>query len=111
MYLLGGVYLPRGVYLTRGVPAGGVPAQGGTCPGTSPCEQNDRQVQKILPCPKLHLRVGKNNHPLCFSGVFRPPADGVYVLTFYGLTAGTNSGNIYIKQNDDRLCRGYLRSE
>ena len=46
-----------------------------------------------------------------FPGVFRPPADGVYVLTFYGLIAGTDSGNIYIKQNDDRLCRGYLRPE
>ena len=51
------------------------------------------------------------NQPLYFPGVFRPPADGVYVLTFYGLIAGTDSGNIYIKQNDDRLCRGYLRPE
>ena len=59
-----GVYLPgsvsvQGVYLPGGVPAqGGAPARGCTCPGGgrtclwgctcpgTPCEQNDRQVQK-----------------------------------------------------------------
>ena len=77
MHCLGGgepareVYLPRGctcpgVYLLGGsVPAregvpsqgctfpGGVPAGGGTCPGTSPCEQNDRQVQKYDLAPNF----------------------------------------------------------
>ena len=67
VYLLGGVctclgvYLPRGVYPPGGVPAqgsGGVSAQGGTCPGTPPCEQNSWHTQlKILPCPKLRLRA------------------------------------------------------
>ena len=33
------------------------------------------------------------------------------MLTLYGLIAGTDSGNIYIKQNDDVLCQGYLRPE
>ena len=48
-----GVYLPRGVYqpggapaqgdvpAQGGVPSRGVPAQGGTCPGTPPCGQTD----------------------------------------------------------------------
>ena len=67
----GGV--PAGGYLRGGVPAWVVPAQGVnqpggvptrgctcpgvTCPGTPPCEQYDRQVAKILPCPKLRLRA------------------------------------------------------
>ena len=46
-----------------------------------------------------------------FSGVFRPPVDGVYQLTFYGLVATNDGGHVYIKQNDKILCRGYLRPE
>ena len=68
VYLVpGGVYLVPGVYLVLGgVPSwGGKPglggctlSQGGTCPGTPPCEQNDWQTGvKILPCPKLRLRA------------------------------------------------------
>ena len=59
VHLPGGVYLPRGLTAREGVPgwggvpvrgvvpAGGVPArrgctfQGGTCPATPSCEQND----------------------------------------------------------------------
>ena len=44
-----------------------------------------------------------------FTGVFRPPVDGVYQLTFYGLVAVTNLGNTYIKRNDDVLCQAFLR--
>ena len=44
-----------------------------------------------------------------FPGVFRPPVDGVYVLTFYGLMAGTDSGSIYIKQEDNVLCQGWFQ--
>ena len=43
--------------------------------------------------------------------MFRPPVDGVYQLTVYGLIADTDSGPIYIKRNDDVLCQGYLRGE
>ena len=46
-----------------------------------------------------------------FPGVFRPPVDGVYQLTFYGLVATNDGGHVYIKQNDNILCRGYLRPE
>ena len=52
-----GVYLPRGGNLP-----GGVPAWGGTCPGTppSPREQNSwLTLLEILPCPKLRLRAVK----------------------------------------------------
>ena len=58
------------------------------------------KISAFQQCKMLLLPFVKNNHPLCFSGVFWPPFDGVYVLTFYGLIAGTDSGNIYIKQND-----------
>ena len=34
--------------------------------------------------------------------------DGVYQFTFYGLLAGSDDGNIYIRRNDDVLCQGYL---
>ena len=44
-----------------------------------------------------------------FLGVFRPPLDGVYVLTVYGLLTGSDYGGIYIRQNDNILCKGYLR--
>ena len=37
--------------------------------------------------------------------VFEPPLDGVYVLTVYAATATTNSGPMYIKNNDDILCQ------
>ena len=43
--------------------------------------------------------------------MFRPPVDGVYQLTFYGLMAGTDSGSIYIKQNDDVLCQGWFQGD
>ena len=44
-----------------------------------------------------------------FSGVFRPPVDGVYQLTFYGLVAVTDVGDVYVKRNDDVLCQAFLR--
>ena len=44
-----------------------------------------------------------------FSGVFRPPVDGVYQLTFYGLVAVTDVGDAYVKRNDDILCQAFLR--
>ena len=69
------------------------------------------KISAFQQCKILLLPFVKNNHPLCFSGVFRPPFDGVYVLTFYGFIAGTDSGNIYVKQNDRILCQGYLRPE
>ena len=40
--------------------------------------------------------------------MFRPPVDGVYLLTVYGLVQGSNGGNVYIKRNDDSLCKGWL---
>ena len=46
---------------------------------------------------------------LIFLGVFRPPVDGVYLLTFYGLVQGSDGGNVWIKRNDDIICRGFLR--
>ena len=67
-----GVYLPRGctcygrgctcygrgVYLPGGCTSlGVVPEWGCTCPGTLPCEQNDRQVQKYYLAPNF---VGGN---------------------------------------------------
>ena len=36
------------------------------------------------------------------------PVDGVYQLTFFGLLAGSDDGNIYIRRNDDVLCQSYL---
>ena len=48
-----GVYLPRGCVPARG---GGVPAQGVYLPGgtsPTPCEQNDRQVQKYYLAPNF----------------------------------------------------------
>ena len=44
-----------------------------------------------------------------FSGVFRPLVDGVYQLTFYGLVAVTDVGDVYVKRNDDVLCQAFLR--
>ena len=41
--------------------------------------------------------------------MFRPPVDSAYLLTFYGLVQGSDGGNVWIKQNDDIICRGYLR--
>ena len=46
--------------------------------------------------------------PIYFSGVFQPPANGVYLLTFYGLLAGTDGGDVYIKQDDNVLCQGWF---
>ena len=46
-----------------------------------------------------------------FPGVFRPLVDGVYQLTFYGLVATGDGGSVYIKQNDDILCQGWLRNQ
>ena len=46
-----GCYLPRGCTCQ-----GGVPVPGGTCPGTPPCEQNDRQVQKYYLAPNFICR-------------------------------------------------------
>ena len=40
--------------------------------------------------------------------MFRPLADGVYLLTFYGLVQGTDGGTVFIKRNDDRLCKAWL---
>ena len=52
-----------------------------------------------------------HTNPRHVSGVFRPPVDGVYQLTFYGLVAIAGGGGVYIKRNDDLLCQGYLRPE
>ena len=46
--------------------------------------------------------------PIFFPGVFRPPVNGVYQLTFYGLVAGTDGGHVFIKSNDDILCKAWL---
>ena len=46
-----------------------------------------------------------------FSGVFRPPVNGVYQLTFYGLVPGTDGGTVYIKRNDEFLCAGWLEND
>ena len=40
--------------------------------------------------------------------MLRPPVDGVYQLTFYGIVSGSDGGNVYIKRNDDQLCKGWL---
>ena len=45
-----------------GVSALGVYLVPGGCQVLPPCEQNDKQVQKILPCPKLRLRAVKIKH-------------------------------------------------
>ena len=42
-----------GVYLPGGSTCLGVYLPGGTCPGTPPCEQNDRQVQKYYLAPNF----------------------------------------------------------
>ena len=60
VYLVWGVYLVQGVYLAWGqcTWSGGVPGRGCTwsggctCPGTPPCEQNDKQVQKYYLAPR-----------------------------------------------------------
>ena len=62
MYLVLGGCLPvggacLGVYLVRR--AGTPPRQATPQAGNPPREQNDRQVQKILPSPKLRLRAVK----------------------------------------------------
>ena len=43
-------------------------------------------------------------------GGFRPPTDGVFLFTFYGVKLGTAEGPVYIKRNDDILCQGWLRN-
>ena len=43
-----------------------------------------------------------------FLGVFRPPVDGVYALTVYGLLAGSDPGDVDIQKNDVTLCHGHL---
>ena len=55
----GGVPAPGVVYLPRGYLPWGVYLPRGYLPRYSPppCEQNERQVQKISPCPKLRLRA------------------------------------------------------
>ena len=40
--------------------------------------------------------------------MFRPPLDGVYVLTVYAVTTGTHNGAMYIKRNDDVLCQANI---
>ena len=57
-YLVWGVYLvPGGCTWSGGcLLLGGCTWSGGVS-GTPPREQNDKQVQKILPCPKLRLRT------------------------------------------------------
>ena len=56
---LPGRYLPRGCTYLGGGPTGGVPVQGGVpaqgvyLPRYSPCEQNDRQVQKYYLAPNF----------------------------------------------------------
>ena len=85
---------------------GGGSASGGI--GQTPLHQilwdmiNKWAVCILLECILVHY---------IFPGAFQPPADSAYALMFYGLIAGTNSGNIYIKQNDHVLCRGYLCPE
>ena len=58
--VLGGVTGSRGCLLLGGC------LLPGACQVLPPCEQNDKQVQKILPCPKLRLRAvimtGRHNH-------------------------------------------------
>ena len=43
--------------------------------------------------------------------MFRPPVDGVYLLTFYGLVQGTDGGGVWIKRNDDVLCTAWLDND
>ena len=45
---------------------------------------------------------------LSISGVFEPPLNGVYLLTVYAVTIKANSGPMYIKNNDDILCRAQI---
>ena len=45
---------------------------------------------------------------LSISGVFQPPLNGVYVLTVYAVTTTANAGPMYIKKNDDILCRAQI---
>ena len=45
-----------------------------------------------------------------FPGVFQPPVNGVYLLTFYGIVTRPEGGNIFIKQNDDILCKCWLNN-
>ena len=54
-----GVCLPRGVYLPKGIPA-----WGGTCPGSLPLWPEWQTGAKILPCPKLRLRAVKIPSPV-----------------------------------------------
>ena len=43
-----------------------------------------------------------------FPGVFEPPIDGVYLLTAYVITAGSDGGDLYIKNNDAVLCSAWV---
>ena len=45
---------------------------------------------------------------LHYSGVFEPPVSGLYLLTVYAVTTTVASGPIYIKNNDEVLCEGWV---
>ena len=43
------------------------------------------------------------------SGVFRPPVNGVYSLTVYGIVANNDGGTIAIKKDNTVLCSAWLQ--
>ena len=55
------------------------------------------------------LLILKADPHLMVSGVFRPPVNGVYSLTVYGIVANDDGGNIMIKKDDTMVCSAWLQ--
>ena len=45
---------------------------------------------------------------MAISGVFEPPVDGVYLLGVYAISAQITNGHLFIKNNDNELCRAFV---
>ena len=63
------------------------------------------QIQEF----KNGLYLCRSQHQCSVSGVFRPPVDGLYSFTFYGIVHGHNGGTVSIKSGNDIICKAWLQ--
>lgn len=64
-------------------------------------------MSRNLPCCFVSGRAPSPDS-LYFSGVLRPPVDGIYLLTTYVWQNTDNNGELFLKRNDEVLCAGNL---